>query len=130
MQWVSLRVFMKISDEVIKVLEYLCEKIGITIDWTNDNVLPYVEQLCGKFIKWEIETSTAWIVISIIAIVVALIFSNVVDLGGFEQAIFWCSVVIAVITIICQAFDIIKCYTFPEKALYDYVQFHLNSSGW
>ena len=48
---------MQISDEIIKVLEYLCTKIGLTIDWTSSNVLPYVEQLCGKFVKWEIGTN-------------------------------------------------------------------------
>lgn len=48
---------MQISDEIIKVLEYLCTRIGLTIDWTSSNVLPYIEQLCGKFVKWEIGTS-------------------------------------------------------------------------
>ena len=47
---------MQISNEIIQVLEYLAEKIGITIDWTNNNVLPYVEQLCKKFIEWEYTT--------------------------------------------------------------------------
>lgn len=59
------------SDEIIKVLEYLCSKIGLTIDWTNKNIFPYIEQLCGKFIRWEIATSTVWIVIAVVALVVA-----------------------------------------------------------
>ena len=54
---------MNFSDEVIKILNYLGEKFGIAIDWTNDNALPYLQELCDKFIKWEICTSTAWIVL-------------------------------------------------------------------
>lgn len=54
---------MTISNEIIEVLEYLCAKIGLTIDWTGDNVIPYVTQLCEKFVKWEAYTSIAWITI-------------------------------------------------------------------
>lgn len=118
---------MQVSDEIIKVLEYLCQKLGLTIDWTSNNVLPYLEQLCGKFIKWEIGTSIAWMVIAIISVIITLIFSKVVDWDGFEKMIFWCAVVIAVVVIGCQTFDIIECYTFPEKAIYDYIQTYLSS---
>lgn len=119
---------MQISDEVIKVLEYLCDKIGFTIDWTSNNVLPYVEQLCTKFIKWETSTSIGWIVIMLLLIIIGFIFSKVVDWDGIEKLIFWMIVVIAVIVASIQAFDIIKCYTFPEKAIYDYVNMHLSNS--
>ena len=119
---------MQISDEVIKVLEYLCDKIGITIDWTSNNILPYLEQLCGKFVKWEIGTSIGWIVLAVISTIIALIFSKVVDWDGFESFIFWCILIIAIVIIGCQAFDIIECYTFPEKAIYDYIQTYLQNS--
>ncbi len=114
---------MQISDEIIKVLEYLCTKIGLTIDWTSSNVLPYVEQLCGKFVKWEIGTSITWIGIAIITTIIALIFSKMVDFDGFENVIFWG----AVCVIGEQVFDIVECYTFPEKAVYDYIQSYLSN---
>lgn len=120
---------MQVSDEVIKVLEYLDQKIGVTIDWTSNNVLPYVEQLCAKFVKWEMGTSIGWIVIMLISIIIGLIFSKVVDMDGLETCIFWAIVVAAVIVISVQAFDIIECYTFPEKAIYDYIRLHFSSSG-
>lgn len=119
---------MQLSNEVIKILDYLCQKIGLTIDWTSNNVLPYIEQLCGKFIKWEIGTSMVWIVITIITVIIALIFSKVVNIDGFEKFIFWCVVCTAVIIIGCQVFDIVKCYTFPEKAIYDYIQQYVSSN--
>lgn len=120
---------MQISDEVIKILEYLCDKIGVTIDWTSNNVLPYIEQLCTKFVKWEIGTSIGWIVIMLISVIIGLIFAKVVDMDGFESLIFWGIVVIAAVVIGVQAFDIIECYIFPEKAIYDYIQMYLSNSG-
>lgn len=118
---------MQISDEIIKVLEYLCTKVGITIDWTNSNVLPYLEQLCDKFVKWEIGTSITWIGIAIITAIIALIFSKVVDLDGFEKVIFWCIACVAIYVICKQVFDIVECYTFPEKTIYDYIQSYLSN---
>lgn len=32
---------MKISKEIIEVLDYIGSKVGITIDWTAENVIPY-----------------------------------------------------------------------------------------
>ena len=45
------------SEEVIKILDALTEKFGLAIDWTSANVLPYLQQLCGKYVTYEIATS-------------------------------------------------------------------------
>ena len=120
---------MQISDEVIKILEYLCSKMGVTIDWTSNNILPYVEELCEKFIAWEISTSYAWIGIMVVATIISLIFTiiihNVSDWGGVEWFLFACIIGIALMVCGTQIFDIIECNTFPEKAIYDYIQFNL-----
>lgn len=42
------------SEEVIKILDALAEKFGLAIDWTSANVLPYLQQLCGKYVTYEI----------------------------------------------------------------------------
>ena len=120
---------MQLSNEIIKVLEYLGEKIGITIDWTSNNAIPYLEQLCSKFIKCEIGTSIGWIVFMFILVIITFIFSTVVALGGFEILVFWCVVVVAIIVVGYQAFDIIECYTFPEKAIYEYISEIINRKG-
>ena len=33
---------MKVSNQIIEVLEYLCQKFGIVIDWTSESILPYL----------------------------------------------------------------------------------------
>ena len=124
---------MQISDEVIKILEYLCDKIGVTIDWTSNNVLPYVEQICEKFIMWEVNTSFAWMAImgvtTISALIFAIIIHNVSDWGGMEWLIFGGILAVTIIVCGCQIFDIIECKTFPEKTIYEYIQYHLGRSG-
>lgn len=37
---------MSISNEIIRVIDDLCEKLGIAIDWTADNILPILKSLC------------------------------------------------------------------------------------
>lgn len=124
---------MLVSDEIIKVLEYLCSKIGITIDWTNNNVLPYIEQICAKFIKWEIATSVTWIALAIAStVIVFLIRKSIIasdkdytfydDLVFFVNLAFYGALFVSIIVIGEQAFDIVECCTFPEKTIYDYVQ--------
>ena len=114
---------MQISNEIIQVLEYLAEKIGITIDWTNSNVLPYVEQLCKKFIEWEYNTSLAWIIMVIVISVIAFLWAHLSagwdDLAGFICII---AVLASVVVIGCQVFDMIECRVFPEKTIYNYIQ--------
>lgn len=122
---------MKVSEQIIEVLNYLGEKIGVTIDWTAENVLPYIEDLCVKFITWEISTSYAWIAIAGCVMVLTLIFAIIINRfcywDGFEWVIFTCIAIAAIAVIGTQIFDIIECKTFPEKAIYDYINFHINN---
>lgn len=124
---------MQVSDEVIEILEYLCEEIGVTVDWTNNNVLPYAEQICKKFIAWEVSTSFAWMgimcTVTIIALILAIVSYIVLDLDGFEWFAFGLILTTAIVVCGYQIFDIIECKTFPEKVIYDYIQYQLNNGG-
>lgn len=111
---------MQVSEQVIDILEYLADKIGITIDWTSNNVLPYLEELCRKFIEWQIYTSIAWIVLAVVTAIIVFIIAKVED----ELWFFWIALAIAIIIIGVQSFDIIEAITFPEKAIYEYIQFN------
>lgn len=55
---------MKGSEELIEVLEYLGGKLGMTVDWTNRNILPYLQDLCRRDIRWAIVADSIWILIS------------------------------------------------------------------
>lgn len=129
---------MNVSDEIIKVLDALGEKIGVAIDWTGNNVIPYVEQLCQKYIKWEIATSIAWMVVwLLIAIAFFIILRLYKKCGWYKKTdwddwysaaiIFtWIFFILSAITlsvnIFVQTFDIIECCVFPEKVIFEEVK--------
>ena len=127
---------MTISSEIIEVLDYLGEKFGIAIDWTSNNVLPYLQTLVDKFIKWEISTSILWIAIAIFIIVTTITLMN---LKGFREineetyGMLWGSIIVLIIVsfiVICiQIFDIVECNVFPEKALYDFIKIMLKQNS-
>lgn len=129
---------MQASDQIIEVLNYLGEKLGLTIDWTSENVLPYVQTLCGKYINWEIATSVVWLVIGIVLILLVIpIFRyakkcynryinnpfSYYDLGAVCLGILCvCFITIGALMIISQFFDIMKCIYIPELKIYEYVE--------
>ena len=42
------------SEEIIKALDDLGDRFGIAIDWTSENVLPYLQNLMDRFITYNI----------------------------------------------------------------------------
>lgn len=44
---------MSFSNELIKILDDLGKRFGIAIDWTKQNVMPYIEDLGKRIIKYE-----------------------------------------------------------------------------
>lgn len=132
------------SDEIIKVLDDLSEKFGFAIEWSSENVMPYLEQLADSIVKYEMTTSILWLVLNSIALLCYAIFvgcivkaitkkketlfvneysdgyrtTNEADalliVGGFASFI-------VIIIVIFQVLDIIKCCTIPELVVLDYI---------
>lgn len=42
------------SSQFIEIFDHLCQKFGIAIDWTAQNVVPYITALCGRMTKYLI----------------------------------------------------------------------------
>jgi hypothetical protein len=137
---------MNVGEQIINVINALCEKFGIAIDWTADNILPYIETLCGKFIKWEICTSifymVFWIVFAGIAwlISIPLIKKAKEDQWDFDYSV--CSWIATIIIVVAsmltigsiinlgvQSYDIIEAITFPEKTIYEYVTYYIQGNS-
>lgn len=53
------------SAEIIKVLDYLCSKIGITIDWSAENIWPQVTEFMSRYQVYGIAQCIFWIVVSV-----------------------------------------------------------------
>lgn len=138
---------MTVSEQIINVINTLCEKFGIAVNWTNENIIPYLEILCGKLVKYEICTSVVWIVIMVLlsagSIIIAKKLYPTFKKGLEEQGTYDCDWTIgtvfaitglvlinltAVIVIGTQIMDIVKCTTFPEMYIFEHVS-NLLSSG-
>ena len=127
---------MTVSSEIIEVLDYLGEKFGIAIDWTSNNVLPYLQTLADKFIKWEISTSIVWIIIAVFVIAMIIVLMNlkgVREINEETDGMLWIPIIALILAsfmIICvQIFDIVECNLFPEKALYDFIKVMLKQNS-
>lgn len=126
---------MEISDQIIAVIDNLCAKFGIAIDWTSENVIPYITELAGKFIKYEIATNVFYVVLILISLCVSIKYLKITTKKTIESD--WDEMyaipmaIVVITTVICVAFfalaaipsviDIITCLTFPEKMIFDYV---------
>lgn len=136
---------MNFSQEIINVLNYLCQKFGIAIDWTSENVMPYLEDLCARYISYEVFTSITWMVVIpaitlIVGIIVAILHKKAKEVNWdfYNRAaptfavIFWIVfgiMAFASICVICtQVFDIIECNTLPEKVILEYLETLVNST--
>lgn len=61
------------SQEIINVLNYLGEQLGIAIDWSSENIWPQIMDILGRYRLMEIVYSCLWIVIQSAFIVYTLV---------------------------------------------------------
>lgn len=124
------------SEEIIKVLDELGKRFGIVIDWSNQNIIPYLQELFKRFICYRNITACVWIILSI-----AMTISGVVmfrslnkwrksdDYGDYDDDmlvglgyIFSVSIIaLGIGLIIGNMFGIIKNVCMPEMAIYEYI---------
>lgn len=64
------------GDEVIKVLNHLGKQFGIAIDWSSANVMPYLQDLMGRMVKYGIYQNASNIIYCIILATVFIIITK------------------------------------------------------
>lgn len=124
---------MTASQQVIEVIDELCRRFGIVVDWSKDNVFPYVEELIGKIVNYELWTSVVWLVMAIVAgyFIYRLIKWSAKGIKEHDWwdndlycvgAIVGAFLAVGAVVVCCQQiFDIVTCITFPEKVLYEFI---------
>lgn len=122
---------MSFSSQFIEVLDALCAKFGIVIDWTSQNVMPYLTDLATRLVNYEIWTSVAWVVILGVAFIVTwkLTKNARKDDSYSNETNYFCAWVacgiigIIFVTATCvEIFDIIRALTIPEVVIYGFLK--------
>lgn len=118
---------MSISKEIIAIIEVLCHKLGIVVDWTSDTILPQIQNVLEHFIQYEIFSSWFWIGFTLFFVVISGILLTVACIKSNEDIVAAMIIVTLIVTIAfvivagVQGHDIVTAVYFPEKAIYDYV---------
>lgn len=127
---------MAVSQQIIEVIGALCQKFGIAIDWASDNILPYVEDLAKNAVRYELYTSLLYSIIFAIGMAILIVFIRLIwcwlkkdepaddesiGVAGAFLVIFSICSIICFVLLLKQLVDIITCFTFPEKVVYDMI---------
>ena len=132
---------------VVEIIDALAEKFGIVVDWTNQNVIPYLQELMSRIVSYEIQTSVFWIVFVSVLTIGFGIASPILLRKALKQDLDswtdWSETVLGVLGIVCtiffvgmliassvvipiQVMDIIKCNTIPEQVFIQYISQYIH----
>lgn len=117
------------SDELIKTFDYLLSQFGIAVDWTGENVIPYLQTLAEKLVRFEINTSIMGLVVGVVVLTVG-VWIFVKDIKDWDSGVFILGailIIVAGIVCCCQVYDIIKCVSFPELYVFEYIELALHT---
>ena len=137
------------SAQIIEVLNDICEKFGIAVDWTSKNIQPYLKELMTKCINYKLATDIVWLVVGIILLIIGggllrfafnnhrkyheikdyyeQMYSNLDDVAGIQFIIAMIAICISIILILYFTINLVTCVTFPEKVILDMVRSYLTN---
>lgn len=125
------------SEEIIKVLDELGKRFGIVIDWSNQNIIPYLQELMKRFICYKNITACVWIIISIFMTIGSVMMikfinkwrkSNNYDecdddplaATGYVTSV--CIIALGIGLLIGNLLGIAKNICMPEMVVYEYIK--------
>lgn len=128
------------SEEIIKVLDELGKRFGIVIDWSNQNIIPYLQELLKRFICYRNITACVWIIISIAMAISGVVMfkllnkwrksenynNNYFDDDETLTAVGYifsiCIIALGIGLIIGNILGITKNICMPEMVVYEYIK--------
>lgn len=113
------------SSQIIEVLDALCAKFGIVVDWTTANVLPYAQDLCNRIVRYEIVKSVVFIVAATLVAVLAWIITVNIDNIDAQENMELFSIIataVGIFVVIFYAATIIRASFLPEAVIANYLK--------
>lgn len=128
------------DEQIINVLNDLSNRFGIAIDWSSQNVVPYLQELAKRFITYNNVVAIFWIVISVIIIVASLLIGKFIiksikngkldnEIHSYEKDdwIFSTRVIVTVLVLLfiiiigANIIGVVKNYIIPEVIIVNYI---------
>ena len=126
------------SQEIIEVLNWFADKLGMSVDWTSENILPLAQEMCGKYANYVIVRNTIGIVFSVLGLIFLVVFTKRIRdfvendpysiIDEFFVPIIIIIVFALIIAIIILSIGIAKAATIPELVFVEQLS-HLIKSG-
>lgn len=111
-----------------EMLRKLAEQFGLALDWGSENVVPYLQQLAERVVKYEVSQSIFWLVVGVLLVLMGIASFILAFKGDFSDEavgcliiLGFCGVIIGIVIAGCQINDLIECKYLPEKILLRYV---------
>lgn len=137
------------SAQIIEVLNDICEKFGVAVDWTSKNVQPYLKELMTKCVNYKLATDIVWLVVGTVLLVIGGVllrfaFNNnhkYYEIKDYYDRMHSClddvaciqfiaggiCLGVSVALILYFTINLITCFTFPEKIILDMVRSYLGN---
>lgn len=58
------------SNEIIKVIDALCDKLGVAVDWSAENVLPQVQYLIERYANYLMVCHVFGVLLGVILLII------------------------------------------------------------
>lgn len=122
---------MEATKQLMDLLDYVGEKFGMAVDWSQTEIMPYLKQLADNIVNYKRQIALMWIIAGIVLLVLFIAFEIIAKVQDSEGYFYmgWGAAVIGAIIIIYNCHTVIACNTFPEKVVLDYIQEVTRSSN-
>lgn len=130
-----------LSSQIIEILDDLAKRFGIAVDWTQANIIPYLNELAQKYINYYFWSRISLISIGFIISIFLLFVCKKVKKkagedwypdGNGDHALALVGIIagyiifgVMLIVLLVLLPNLIACKVFPEKVLLDYIQYLL-----
>lgn len=127
-----------VSNQIIEVLNEICNKFGLAIDWTSKNVQPYLQELMTKCVAYKFATSIMWLIFGILVCAIGSVLAKMAvgslkkykEEGPISDYEMYCAIqgiasgillAAGIVMVACNITTMIACKTFPEKVVLDMI---------
>lgn len=127
-----------VSDQIISVIDQLCEKFGIAVDWSSETIIPYLEDLVYRFAMYRMISTllTYFILFVVFGLIIFFTYKYIKkkesDFHPEYETLDFVTQLTFIVSLICLAItsivfiiggipDIVSANVFPERLMINYI---------